>query len=298
MSVSEIEKPFDATPVPDGSHPPKARDYPGRFREIVSDPLNLLIERVPLAGSVEGDLVWLHNGNRAPASGPAAYYGDFSQILIINRGVHEPLEEYLFQELVRQLPANPVMVELGAYWGHYSMWLKRVHPGARVFMVEPNAKCLRAGRANFALNGFDGEFIEGFVGLGQFEIDTFLAERGIEHLDVLHCDIQGFEGEMLQGAAEHLRRKAVDYLFISTHGQKLHNKVKAQLEALGYRVEVSSDFDETTSFDGLLFASSPDKAPVFSDFVPMGRGQICASRPAAMVKYLARILKLKAARGG
>ena len=273
MSVREIEKPFDATPAPDGAHPAKARDYPGRFREIVSDPLNLLIERVPLAGSVERDLVWLHNGNRAPASGPAAYYGDFSQILIINRGVHEPLEEYLFQELLRQLPANPVM-------------------------VEPKLKWLKAGQANFALNGFEGEFIEGFVGLGQFEVDPFLAERRIEHLDILHCDIQGFEGEMLQGAAEHLRRKAVDYLFISTHGLKLHYKVKAQLEVFGYRVEVSSDFDETTSFDGLLFASSPDKAPVFADFVPMGRGQICASEPAAMVEYLTRILQMKAARGG
>jgi hypothetical protein len=50
-------------------------DFVGRFREIISDPLNLLIERVPMAGVVQGNEVVLHNGNRVPLSGPAAYYG-------------------------------------------------------------------------------------------------------------------------------------------------------------------------------------------------------------------------------
>ena len=51
--------------------PPKAAsaDFPGRFREVVSDPLNLLIERVPLAGVVEANHVYLHNGNRVPLTG-------------------------------------------------------------------------------------------------------------------------------------------------------------------------------------------------------------------------------------
>ena len=88
-------------------------DFLGRFREIVSDPLNLLIERHPRAGMVEHGLVWLHNGNRVSLDG---YYGRFSEILVINRGVHEPLEEFVFQELMRILPAEPVMLELGAYW--------------------------------------------------------------------------------------------------------------------------------------------------------------------------------------
>ena len=70
-----------------------ASDFLGRFREVISDPLNLLIERVPAAGFVEGDLVYLHNGLRVPVAGPGAYYGTFSQLLVLNRGVHEPLEE-------------------------------------------------------------------------------------------------------------------------------------------------------------------------------------------------------------
>lgn len=57
--------------------PPKAQpnDFLGRFREVISDPLNLLIERVPMAGIVEANEVHLHNGLRVPVSGEGAYYG-------------------------------------------------------------------------------------------------------------------------------------------------------------------------------------------------------------------------------
>jgi hypothetical protein len=66
-------------------------DFVGRFREVISDPLNLLIERVPEAGFLEGNEVCLHNGNRVPAAGTGAYYGQFSTLLVLNRGVLEPL---------------------------------------------------------------------------------------------------------------------------------------------------------------------------------------------------------------
>jgi hypothetical protein len=141
-------------------------DFIGRFREIISDPLNLLIERVPMAGFMQGNEVFLHNGNRVPFSGDAAYYGAFSQILVINRGVHEPLEEYVFQEVLKKLRENPVMIELGAYWGHYSMWLKKSRPRATPILVEPNPVNLAAGQGNFRRNGFEGEFINATVAKG------------------------------------------------------------------------------------------------------------------------------------
>src|SRR5262249_2339044 len=153
----------------------KARpdDFLGRFREVVSDPLNMLIERVPMAGYVEGDQVYLHNGLRVPVVGPGAYYGPFSQLLVINRGVHEPLEEYVFQELLKRLSDEPSMIELGAYWGHYSMWLKKARPKGNVILVEPDPGCLKAGQDNFVRNGLKGEFIRAFVGSGKFEVDAF-----------------------------------------------------------------------------------------------------------------------------
>lgn len=92
-------------------------DFISRFREIVSDPLNLLIQRDPRAGFVDGNYVYLHNGLKVPISGPYAYYGGFSVIFSINRGVHKPVEEFVFQEPLNRFPSSPIMLELGAYWG-------------------------------------------------------------------------------------------------------------------------------------------------------------------------------------
>ena len=268
--------------------PPKAvpSDYLGRFREIVSDPLNLLIRRHPSAGVVEDGLVSLHNGLKVPIQGKGAYYGDFSNILIVNRGVHEPLEEYVFQRLLETLPRAPRMLELGAYWGHYSMWLKKLRPQARVWLVEPLEKNLEAGRANFRSNGFDAEFIQATVGDDGLQVDAFLGEQGISHLDVLHSDIQGWELQMIRGARQSLARASIDYVLISTHSQKLHDKVARELAAHGYRVEISSDFEGTTAHDGFMFATSPRKPLVFEGFHPLGREDICRTGPNALAEYV------------
>ena len=263
-------------------------DTPGRFREIVCDPLNLLIERHPRAGLIADGLVTLHNGNVVPTSGPQSYYGDFSQILIINRGVHEPVEEYVFQEVLRVLPEAPVMLELGAYWAHYSMWMKSRRPQAQVYMVEPEALNLQAGRGNFERNGYEGTFLQAMVGRGHFQVDEFIRTLDGGRLDLLHVDIQGFEAEMLEGAAHSLANGLVDYAFISTHSQDIHEQIIRGLEAFGMRVEVSSRFDYgTTSHDGFVFASRQAKAPVFSGFAPMGLTEIMNATPAQTLPYLA-----------
>ena len=262
-------------------------DFPGRFREIISDPLNLLIRRHPEAGTVTGGLVTLHNGHRVPLAGPGAYYGAFSDVLIYNRGVHEPLEEYAFQEMLPHLPDAPVMLELGAYWGHYSMWLKQARPAARVHLVEPEAENLAAGRENFARHGYDGDFRQAFVGHGQFEVDAWMAERGFDRLHILHSDIQGFEAEMLDGAARTLGEGRADHVFISTHSQPLHREVRERMEGFGYRIELSSDFaHETTSFDGFLLAVHPDRPPVCPGPAPLDRQAIAEATPRTLVESL------------
>jgi hypothetical protein len=262
--------------------PPKAADTDlvGRFREVMSDPLNLLIERVPMAGIVEANEVYLHNGNRVPIAGEGAYYGAFSHLLIVNRGVHEPLEEFVFQEVLRTMPEAPRMIELGAYWAHYSMWLKRARPRAKTTMVEVDPTYLAAGRRNFARNGFDGEFIQAPVAKGRWELDPFVHSRGIERIDVLHVDIQGHETDMLAGAERTLSNMIVDYLFIATHTQAIHERMIADVGRYGYRIEVTSDLDsETTSCDGLIFASSPRAKQIFTGFRHFGRKKIALGRP-------------------
>ena len=268
---------------------PKAEpsDYLGRFREIVSDPLNILIERDARSGLVEGDLVYLHNGHQVVVRGPLAYYDGFSDILVINRGVHEPLEEYVFQRLMKVMPDRPCMIELGAYWGHYSMWLQRARQASTTILVEPDNGNLAVGRANFVRNGYHGEFVQAFVGHGHFGIDSFFEERKFSHLDILHSDIQGFEVEMLPDGIETFRKHKIDYVFISTHSQNGHDFVWSTLQEHGYRIEVASDFErDTTSYDGLVFASSPKMKPLFSDFPNFGRHSIINASASKLVEVI------------
>lgn len=272
----------------DNGLPLKAKDFVGRFREIISDPLNILIERDPRAGIQEGDYIYLHNGNKAVRSKEKSYYGNFSEILTINRGVHEPLEEFIFQEVLKKLPQQPTMIELGAYWGHYSMWLKKERKMARCFLVEGDAKNLEVGKHNFLINGYEGNFLQAFVNTGQFEIDRFVSENSIEHINILHSDIQGYEAEMLAGCYNCLKMRSVDYLFISTHSNQLHKAVSLILNDSGYNIEVDADFDtETTSCDGLIFASSPNVTKIFNPFFALkGRLDIVKSKPYDLLAYL------------
>lgn len=271
----------------------KPGDFFGRFREIVSDPLNLVIKRDPRAGIVDDNLVYLHNGLRVPCFGPNAYCGRFSSILIINRGVHEPLEEFVFQEVIKRLPTAPQMLELGAYWGHYSMWLKAARSDATVCLVEPKLRNIQVGKKNFERNGFSGEFIQAFVGKGHFEVDKYLTEKNIQKLAILHSDIQGYEMEMLDDCSKSLEGQVIDYLFISTHSQKLHRDVIDSIKNFNYRIEVSSDFEnETTSCDGFIFASSPSVEPMFKEFVPMSRVQIAKAQPDILIDYLSNVMQL------
>jgi Methyltransferase FkbM domain len=269
------------------------KDFLGRFREIVSDPVNLLIERHPLAGCVVDGQVILLNGNRVAATGPYSYYNSFSAILVINRGVHEPLEEYVFQELIKKLPHNPCMLELGAYWAHYSLWLKSKRPDAANFIVEPVEKFLKIAKRNFANHGFAANFIQAKVGNDDLKVDDFVIEQSITKIHVLHSDIQGFELQMLEGAAKCFENRVIDYCVISTHTEALHEDCKRWLTNVGYVIEVQSAYEnETTSSDGLIFARSPNAAPVLPKFRSMGRTEICKATPRKLVQSLSSALNL------
>jgi hypothetical protein len=116
------------------------------------------------------------------------------------------------------------------------------------------------------------------AGKGLWELDDFFATRGLSHLDILHADIQGAEGALLDGGRQTLGNSQIDYLCVSTHSQALHRGVAEELTRLGYRVEVSSDFDyETTSYDGFIFAASHKMHHIFSNFNHFGRTAIATS---------------------
>lgn len=231
-----------------------ADDFEGRFREIIADPSNAAIPRVVDAGLVRDGFVTMHNGLLV-AVGEYAYYGDFAQILELNRGVHEPQEERVFQEVLNHIAAGGTMVELGSYWAFYSMWFLQAVPGSRVFCVEPDPHNLEAGRRNFARNGLQGDFTQATVGGEGLRLDDFLEQKGIAYADVVHADVQGAELELLLGARKALAEGRVGYWFIGTHSQQLHRECRAVLENHGYVTIASADVDtETFAFDGVLVA--------------------------------------------
>ena len=282
-------------PIADKEKIGKAYNNIERFREIISDPLNLLIKRVPEAGYMNEKLeLTLHNGNIVCNDRESSYYGAFSDILMINRGVHEPLEEFCFQELlkehVNQKEKNLIMLELGAYWGHYSMWFKSFFPNAKCFLVDSNIKNLNIGKKNFEINSLEANFINQSVLSNDFTIDDFFKNNMIEKIFLLHSDIQGLELEMLQNSKLSLKDKLIDYLMISTHSGKLHMDCIDEIKKHNYEIDIVSEPDfHSTAQDGFILARKKNCRPIRFDTNLMGRVEIANSSPENLIDYLSKI---------
>ena len=151
-------------------------------------------------------------------------------------------------------------------------------------MIEPDPAHIAVGQANLALNAVRAEFVQGFLGkepgavrpfpteesgmleLRCVDLCALFAERGIEHLTILHCDAQGAELSVLEQVAPLLRARRVDWLFVSTHHHAIsgdpltHQRCLALLRSLGAQIEVEHDVQESFSGDGLIcarFAAAP-----------------------------------------
>ena len=75
------------------------------------------------------------------------------------RGHHEPQEEVVFHEIVERLAADdgpPTMVELGAFWAYYTLWVMQRMPSTRAILVELDPNNLEVGKVNLRLNGRAG----------------------------------------------------------------------------------------------------------------------------------------------
>lgn len=244
-------------------------NWPERTRQVMACPDNPFIPRVPSAGRVDGGVQIMHNGLKVRAG---SYYGQEPiRLLQCNRGVHEPQEERVFQEVLKKIPPGAAMLELGAYWSFYSMWFCSVVPGARAFMVEPFAANLAEGKANFSLNNLKGHFTHAWVGVAAgvapdnvpvVSVDDLAATHGLEEIALLHSDIQGAELDMLKGGEKILGRNQVAYTFISTHGEEIHGACDGFLRERGYLPVASIPPSESYSLDGILVHQAPHTPPL------------------------------------
>ncbi len=235
------------------------------------------LPKVESAGKVIGNdqesYQLTHNGIKLIKD---CYYGSWMTTLItLLQGHHEPQEEKAFYEILKYFPSNAVMIELGSYWGFYSMWFQKEIAGAQNFLIEPDPKNIEIGKKNFDLNGMQGNFTHAMVGeisLDEAEftdwnyvkhavpvvsIDDFAAEHNIDFIHMLHSDIQGAEVDMLKGCAKLMAEKRIGYYFISTH-RGVHELCLDLLHNYGLEIIVSINRDESFSADGLIVAKLPD----------------------------------------
>lgn len=238
-----------------------------------------LIPKIPNAGMVfsdnSGSYQLMHNGIKIINE---SYCGRWmSDVIQGFRGHHEPQEEKVFHEVLKTMPPKALMIEVGSYWAYYSMWFAKAIPEARNYLIEPGHGRLELGKKHFMLNQLKGHFTQGYIKdpvndddcrmAKRIEIDSFLEENQIEHVNILHADMQGYEHDMLQSAAQSVREKKIDYFFISTHGSQVHQQCHDFLVSHDYKIIAEHSNEEGYMPDGLIAAKrngviGPEDVPI------------------------------------
>jgi hypothetical protein len=239
-------------------------EWQERTKMVLACPDNVRIDRVEDAGEVQDGYQIMHNGLKIMLG---SYYGpEVSHMLLKNRGVHEPQEELVFKHVLDDLKKRDkdsyTMIELGSFWAFYSMWFKKELKNSVNYMVEPELFNLGCGKKNFRKNHFDGTFINAYVGnckkqqgsYNYVSVDSLVSDYSIPFIDIVHSDIQGYEYEMLHGAADTIRENKIGYFFISTHSNKVHDDCLVFLVTHSFEIIASANLDESYSFDGLIVA--------------------------------------------
>ena len=124
--------------------------YLRRFNTILSDPTNDLIPKCENAGVCIDDVITMYNGVKIQNQ---SYYDNFSDILLLNKGIHEPQEEYVFSKVLDNIHSKkPLMIELGSYWAFYSLSFLQKHNNGKTICIEADEDLLSKGKNNFDLN--------------------------------------------------------------------------------------------------------------------------------------------------
>jgi len=221
------------------------------------------IEKVPRAGTLRDGVLTLHTGLKAL---PTAYHGYQFQIRAQRTGGIDDLEEETaFSRVLVCIGRGGVMVELGSFWAHYSLWFTSRVEGSVSYCIEPELRNLLYGVTNAELNGRRSSlvFLHNLIGARTdtttdpptLTIDQLVSFQGLPQIDILHADIQGAEAEMIEGASQTLASRLPRFVFISTHSDDLHRKCRAALDGHGYASPVSIPPFGEYHPDGLIVAA-------------------------------------------
>lgn len=291
----ETQAPARAIDVLAASGPVVVMDGPARTAMTVGCRDADVIPKVAGAGDVvtreHQQYQRMHEGTLVELGG---YHGDWmAEVITQLRGHHEPQEELAFHEVIKRVEPGATMIELGSFWAYYSLWFARAVPGSRVLCCEPDPANLDLGHRNAAANDVqtlifvhaaasssDGEVElalestpETLTRVTARSVDSLMDEHELQHLSLLHCDVQGAELDVLQGAERAVRARRIRFVCVSTHHHvisddpDIHARCLDWLLAHGAHVICEHSVGESFSGDGLIVASFDERDRDFH--VPM-----------------------------
>ena len=162
-----------------------------------------------------------------------------------NHNIGRRDELRLLQKLSKTLPAEAIILDVGANSGQYARIARKAFPNAHIYSFEPNPAAfakLQAAAKDLRINAialgcantpgrlpmFDrsadagtpfatlvpGVLEQAGMNPVRFEvelttIDLFCAEQGIDHVDLLKIDVEGSEKSVLEGASAMLAQRKV-----------------------------------------------------------------------------------------
>lgn len=193
---------------------------------------------------------------------PSDHHDESEQILI------DKFEEYTVG-LKSKGRSNYSMIELGSDHAYYSLLFKHIL-GVDVttnIMVEPFTEHMERGKHHFNINGVDGHFIDKCVNTSwvlkgtTFDTDVvtlkeLLDQHNINDLDVLHCDIDGSELNMLITNTDVFDKQLINYVYLLTHSPDLHKDCKSFLLEKKYELLLDHNIQDV-GYDSLLIFKRP-----------------------------------------
>ena len=188
------------------------------------------------------------------------HYEEESEVIVIDK-----FEESVLN-LLSQNKQNYSMIELGSNHAYYSLLfnsiLKKYNKGAINIMIEPDDCFYPLGVEHFSINDRKGHFYKSIIGknkkVGQFSkekaklnldhlplvsFEELFSEHKLTNVDILHCDIQGHEVELLEEYLKWFEEKRFNYIFIATHEgyRNAHTFCKKQFNSLPYQLEFEEE---------------------------------------------------------
>ena len=219
---------------------PKVQDA-GGFRDVGDAPVPVMRDGILVA--------------RDACCGPW-----MTEIIRRLHGHHEPQEELPFSHVLEVIAGSedaPTMIELGSWWGYYSLWFRRQNPSRSVVALEPDLPYLEAGKRNFALNGANGLSVHGAIGdapgtnlefsstsdgrtrgVRQYALLELMDFAGVERVALLLADIQCAESALIEQSRELLAARLVRFLVVSTHHWTVSGDELTHQRVLGTNREV------------------------------------------------------------